>query len=132
MNARDVMTIRVAAASPEATGRELALQLLSGMYSGLPVVNSKRQVIGVVTEFDLLFAMQSGKDLKTTKAQELMSKPICVQEDEALDSVVAKMTANGIIRVPVVREDRRLVGVIARCDILSHMIEPEFVSVVGC
>jgi CBS domain-containing protein len=60
------------------------------MYSGLPVVNSKRQVIGVVTEFDLLFVIQSGKDLHTATAEELMSKPICVQEDEDLDAVIAK------------------------------------------
>jgi CBS domain-containing protein len=88
-------------------------------------------VIGVVTEFDLLFAVQSGKDLRSTKAEDLMSKPICVQDDEDLDAVIAKMIANGIIRLPVVEENGKLVGVIARCDILSRMIEPEFVTVVG-
>jgi CBS domain-containing protein len=101
------------------------------MFSGLPVVNSKNEVIGVVTEFDLLYAVQSGKDLRLTKAEELMSKPICVQEDDDLDAVVAKMTANGIVRLPVVREDGKLVGVIARSDILSRVIEPEFVTIVG-
>jgi CBS domain-containing protein len=131
MKARDVMTARVAAAAPNAVARDLVLQLLSGMYSGLPVVNSDREVIGVVTEFDLLFAIQAGKDLRITRAEELMSKPICVQEDEDLDAVIAKMTANGIIRLPVVQEDGKLVGVVARCDILSRMIDPEFVTVVG-
>ena len=131
MKARDVMNTRVTAATPRAVARDLALQLLAGMYSGLPVVNSKSEVIGVVTEFDLLYAIQSGKDLQTTKAAEIMSKPICVQEDEDLDSVIAKMTANGIVRVPVVGDDGKLVGVIARADVLSRMIEPEFVTIVG-
>lgn len=131
MKAYDVMNTRVTAATPRAVARDLALQLLEGMYSGLPVVNSKSEVIGVVTEFDLLYAIQSGKDLQTTKAEEIMSKPICVFEDEDLDSVIAKMTANGIIRVPVVGDDGKLVGVIARADILSRMIEPEFVTIVG-
>jgi CBS domain-containing protein len=131
MKARDVMTARITAATPKALARDLVLQMLSGTYSGLPVVNSKREVIGVVTEFDLLFAIQSGKDLQTTKAEELMSKPICVQEDEDLDSIIAKMTGNGIVRLPVVGEDGKLVGVIARPDILNHMIEPEFVTIVG-
>jgi CBS domain-containing protein len=80
MKARDVMNPRVTAATPRAVARDVALQLLSGMYSGLPVVNSKNEVIGVVTEFDLLYAIQSGKDLHTTKAEQLMSKPICVQD----------------------------------------------------
>jgi CBS domain-containing protein len=60
-----------------------------------------------------------------------MSKPICVQEDDDIDAVIAKMTANSIVRLPVVREDGTLVGVIARADILSRMIEPEFVTIVG-
>ena len=131
MKARDVMNRRVTAATPHAIGRDLALQLLSGMYSGLPVVDANGAVIGVVTEFDLLKAVQEGKDLQTVKAQEIMGRPpVCVEEDEAIDAVIAKMTTHNIIRVPVVRGGK-LVGVIARADILSRMIEPEFVSVFG-
>jgi len=54
MKARDVMNSRVTAATPRAVGRDLALQMLSGMYSGLPVIDGKGKVLGVVTEFDLL------------------------------------------------------------------------------
>src|SRR4051794_587887 len=131
MKAQDVMNRRVTAATTHAIGRDLALQLLSGMYSGLPVVDAHGTVIGVVTEFDLLKAVQDGKDLQTVKAQEIMGRPpVCVEEDEAIDAVIAKMTTHNIIRVPVMRGGK-LVGVIARADILSRMIEPEFVSVFG-
>ena len=131
MKARDVMNKRVTAATPRAIGRDLALQLLSGMYSGLPVVDESKKVIGVVTEFDLLRAVQEGKDLQTLKAEEVMGKPpVCVEEDDALEDVITKMTTHNIIRVPVVR-DGKLIGVIARADILSRMIEPEFVSIFG-
>jgi CBS domain-containing protein len=132
MKAREVMNTRVTAATPRAIGRDLALQLLSGMYSGLPVVDPKGKVVGVVTEFDLLQAIHEGKDLQTTKAEELMTKPVvCVQEDEEIDAVIGKMTERNIIRLPVVGEDGKLVGVIARSDILSRMIEPEFVTITG-
>ena len=132
MKARDVMTTRVTWVTPTSAARDVALQLLTGTYSGVPVVNEKHEVIGVVTEFDLLFAIQSGKNLRTTTAGELMSKPICVQEDDEVDTVIAKMIGNGIVRVPVVSDDGRLAGVIARTDILSSIIEPEFVTDVGC
>jgi CBS domain-containing protein len=55
---------------------------------------------------------------------------VCVEEDDTIEVVIAKMTAHNIIRVPVVREGK-LVGVIARADILSRMIEPEFVTIFG-
>ena len=132
MKARDVMNSRVTAATPRAVGRDLALQLLSGMYSGLPVIDGKGKVLGVVTEFDLLNAIRNGRDLQTIKAEEIMTQPaICAREDEDLDGVIAKMTEKNIIRLPVVGEDGKLVGVIARADVLSRMIEPEFVTIVG-
>jgi CBS domain-containing protein len=123
------MNRRVTAATPRAIGRDLALQLLSGMYSGLPVVDAQETVIGVVTEFDLLEAVREGKDLQTVKAEEIMGRPpVCVEEEEEIDAVIAKMTTHNIIRVPVVRQGK-LVGVIARADLLNRLIEPEFVTV---
>jgi CBS domain-containing protein len=132
LKARHVMNRRVTAATPRAIGRDLALQLLSGMYSGLPVVDGRGKVIGVVTEFDLLKAVREGKDLQTVKAEEIMSRTVvCAQEEDTLDDIVAKMTEHNIIRLPVVGEDGKLIGVIARADILSRLIEPEFVTIVG-
>ena len=88
MKARDIMNTRVTAATPRAVARDLALQLLSGMYSGLPVVDSKSKVVGVVTEFDLLNAIRQGRDMQTTKADEIMTKPaICVREDEDIEII---------------------------------------------
>ncbi|HYA27522.1 MAG TPA: CBS domain-containing protein, partial [Acidobacteriota bacterium] len=105
MKARDVMNSRVTAATPRAVGRDLALQLLAGMYSGLPVVDGKGKVLGVVTEFDLLNAIRNGKDLQTIKAEDIMTQPaICVREDEEVDNVIAKMTEKNVIRIPVVGE----------------------------
>jgi CBS domain-containing protein len=132
MNTRDVMNSRVTAATPKAVARDLALQLLSSMYSGLPVVDSKYKVVGVVTEFDLLNAVRQGKDLQTTEADEIMTKPaICPQEDDDLDVVIQNMTEKNIIGLPVPGEDGKLVSVIARAHILSRMVEPEFVTIVG-
>lgn len=129
MKARDVMNKRVTAATPKAIGRDLAQQLLSGMYSGLPVVDADNHVVGVVTEFDLLTAIQDGKDMQTVKATDVMGRPaVCVEEEDEIAMVIAKMTTHHIIRVPVVR-DGKLVGIISRADILSRMIEPEFVTV---
>ena len=127
MKARDVMYKFVIAATPQAIGRDLAQQMLSGMYSGLPVVDASHHIIGVVTEFDLLKAITDGKDLQTVKANEIMSRPaICVEEDDEIEMVIAKMTTHNFIRIPVVR-DGKLVGLISRADILSRMLEPEFV-----
>ena len=129
MVARDIMNKIVTAAKKNTIGRDLAIKLLSGMYSGLPVVDDKGKVVGVVSEFDLLKAIRDGKALEQVKAEDIMSKnPICVSENTSVEEIIALMMKHNIIRVPVVRNDN-LVGVISRCDILSSIVEPEFVTV---
>ena len=129
MVARDIMNKIVTAAKKNTIGRDLAIKLLSGMYSGLPVVDDKGKVVGVVSEFDLLKAIREGKALEQVKAEDIMSKnPICVSENTPVEEIIDLMMKHNIIRVPVVRNDN-LVGVISRCDILSSIVEPEFVTV---
>ncbi len=129
LKARDVMNPKVTAATRRAVGRDLVLKLMSGGYSGLPVVEREGEVIGVVTELDLLQAALDGKNLHTTTAEELMGLPaLCVDEETTVEEVMRHMLANRFLRVPVVRKGK-LVGIISRSDILSHLIEPEFVTV---
>ena len=129
MVAKDIMNKIVTAAKKNTIGRDLVIKLLSGMYSGLPVVDDKGKVVGVVSEFDLLKAIRDGKALEQVKAEDIMSKnPICVSENTPVEEVIDLMMKHNIIRVPVVRNDN-LVGVISRCDILSSIVEPEFVTV---
>jgi len=130
MLAKEIMNKIVTAASRKTNGRELSVKLLSGMYSGLPVVDGGK-VVGVVTEFDLLKAVKEGKDLQKILADDIMTKdPICVEEDTHVDEIIRIMTEQKIIRVPVVRKGN-LIGVISRCDILNSLIQPEFVTFYG-
>jgi len=128
LKARDIMTRPVVSARKNASARDIALQLLSGLYSGMPVTDENGSVIGVVTEFDLLGQVCEGKALVKLTADDVMSKnPITVDVSASLDDILKTMLDNNIIRLPVTDEGR-LVGVIARCDILRTYIEPEFVT----
>ncbi|MEE9604692.1 MAG: CBS domain-containing protein [Candidatus Scalindua sp.] len=130
MLAKEVMNKIVTAATGKTNGRDLAVKLLSGMYSGLPVVEEGK-VVGVVTEFDLLKAIKEGKDLQHIFAEDIMTKdPICVEEETRVEEIIKLMTENNIIRVPVVRKEK-LIGVISRCDILNSLIQPEFITFCG-
>jgi predicted transcriptional regulator len=87
---------------------------------------------GVLTEFDLLNAAREGKDLQTLKAEDLMSRTVVwPQKDDAPDAITVKMAGQSMIRLSVLGEDGQLIQVIARADILSHLIEPEFVAIGG-
>jgi CBS domain-containing protein len=123
MRVCDVMTKRVTAVAPAAYARVVAQKFFEGHYSGLPVVDAERKVIGVVTEFDLIKAIKAGRDLDAIHAQEIMSSPaICVDLNSPIEEAIELLTRNNIIRLPVVK-DGRLEGILARCDILKGYIE---------
>ena len=117
------MTPRVISASRGTEGQVLARQLLSGLFSGMPVVEPQGEVVGVVTEFDLLKACLDGKDLQSIKAEEIMTvPPLCVEEDSTLKYILQKMIEHRVTRLPVVR-NRRIVGVVSRANILSQLVD---------
>ncbi len=126
--AKDLMTRPVMSARKNASARDIALQLLNGFYSGMPVTDDDGKVIGVVTEFDILAQLHKGKELTKINAGDIMVKNVLtVDVNTPVADVMKIMLDKDVIRVPVT-EKERLVGVIARCDILKSYMEPEFVS----
>ncbi len=120
--AREVMDSRIVTANRQTTGREIAVQLLGELESGMPVVGSNQQLIGVVTEFDILRAMQDGKELDRVKAEEIMSAPpLVVEEETSINEVLTLMRKYRILSVPVVQEGK-LVGMIFRRTLLKHLV----------
>ena len=57
----------------------------------------------------------------------MTTKPVTIDVNTALTEVVKTMKEKNIIRLPVT-QDGKLVGIVARCDILTSLIEPEFVT----
>jgi CBS domain-containing protein len=128
LKARDVMVRPVVAARKNAPVRDVVFQFLNGFYSGMPVTDDAGSVIGVVTELDILEAVLAGKELVKTTAGDIMTaKPITADVETPLTEVVKIMKEKNIIRLPVT-EEGKLVGIVARCDILTTLIEPEFVT----
>jgi CBS domain-containing protein len=66
----------VVSARKRASARDIALQLLTGLYSGMPVTDEEGRVVGVITELDLLKAVAEGKDLIKTTAEEIMNREV--------------------------------------------------------
>ncbi len=128
LKAKDVMTRPVVSAKKNASARDIALQLLSGLYSGMPVTDENGRVVGIVTEFDLLEQLRQEKELARLTAEDIMVKDaITVDVNTPIDDAFNIMLDRNIIRLPVTEEDK-LVGIIARCDILRVYIEPEFTT----
>lgn len=99
-----------------------------------PVVDASRQVIGIVSEKDLLNAAPSAATtldqfeipslLSRLTIADLMSRVvICVTPETPLEEAARLMNDNKIGGLPVVDERRQLVGIITETDIFRAMID---------
>lgn len=128
LRAGDIMTRPVVTATRRASARDVALQLLNGLYSGIPIADENGHVVGMVTEYDLLKAAEKGADLLETAAEEVMSHAVITAElDTPVSDLLKVMVNQNIIRIPII-DKGEIAGVVARRDVLKALIEPEFVT----
>jgi CBS domain-containing protein len=111
MQARDIMTREVITITPEVSLQDAARVLADYSISGMPVVDGERQMVGIVTEADII-----GKEGETVR--DIMTRGVVsVQEQTPVDEIALILTSYRYKRVPVLR-GARIVGVVSRADIV--------------
>lgn len=129
MNASDMMNTPIVAASIGASAREVALYMLLGGFSGMPVLERDGSLAGIITELDLLHALREGKSLDSTQVSEIMTHDVVtVDVSASTDEMMQILESERILRVPVM-EDGKLVGIVSRPDLLRAAVEPQFTRV---
>lgn len=102
----------------ETTAYAAAMKLLDSCLSGLPVLDHSKNIVGKLTEIDLLNALRAGKNLRLVPAREIMAPPPpIVSAETPLELAVEIMDAHGLIRLPVVNGGR-FIGSVTRHDLL--------------
>ncbi|HLG75725.1 MAG TPA: CBS domain-containing protein [Ktedonobacteraceae bacterium] len=117
------MTRRVYTTSPQTSVQEVAQLLHRERISGVPVIDDRGQLIGMITEADII--RNIGRD--DLKVADIMScQLITVSEDTSVSDIAALLAERRIKRVPVVQEGK-VIGIVSRADIvqavaLGHLV----------
>jgi CBS domain-containing protein len=114
---RELLTVR------EGASIEDALKLLiNNRITGLPVVNEANEMVGVVSEYDIM--QQVSEAVETMK--EVMDQPFrftrgahSVQTNTELKEILHHFLDLKYRRLPVLDSNQRLVGIISRRDIIK-------------
>ncbi|MDR7418655.1 MAG: CBS domain-containing protein [Armatimonadota bacterium] len=147
--ARDIMTSPVITARPETTIRDLAALMTTHHISGVPIVTAEHELVGIVTEGDLLYkevvprpheppavvrrlplrsvleAHDQARKAEGTRAYEIMTSPVLtVSEMATVHEIAHVMVKHKINRVVVLRANR-VVGIVSRADILKAFRRPD-------
>lgn len=122
LTAGAIMNSNLVTVRPNASVQEAIDILLSQHISGLPVMDDDGRLVGVITEFALL-AVAYDKRVKNHKVSHHMTRDvITVDVDDPVSRIADLCIVHRVRRVPVMK-DGRLVGIIARRDVLRALVE---------
>ncbi len=115
----------------QSEGKDVKAEFLASMmmegFGSVPIVDDTNRLLGIVSEFDLLNAVRKGRQLSDVTAGDLMTpNPISVTKDTDVLTVIDVLHNNHLIRVPVVDSTRRLVGIVARRDVLRGYLQSSY------
>ena len=100
-----------------------AIVLLAERRGIAIVVDDRRCILGVVTTGDLTRLMEREENVFAVRAADVMTRtPKVVRRDELASAVVYRMETHGIIAMPVVDEEQRVVGVAHLHDLMRARV----------
>ena len=143
MKAADVMVTNVISVTPDVLVQDVAYILLSNRISAVPIVDDDGELLGIVSEGDLMrraetgtgrhrpwwLAMLTGRDIRALDyAKEhsrritdvMTSKVVTATPDTPLRDIATLLEKNGIKRVPIVK-DGKMVGIVSRANLLQAL-----------
>lgn len=145
MKVEDVMTKEVVTVRPDTSLKQVAAVLAERRISGLPVVDEDGEIVGVVSEADILFkergpagrkgvlarlrhpfGTEGQLKLEARTAAEAMTAPAKTAVPwRSVATAAAQMLDSGINRLPVVDQDGKLVGIVTRADLVRAFARPD-------
>ena len=147
---KDVMTKNVITVNKDTTVEELSELLLKNNITGAPVVDKDGKLIGMVTDADIItediepifplyfdplivsFAFMENfekykkdiKDYLEIKVEDIMTRRVkTVKENTSVSDAVKILVKDRINRIPVVDDENKVIGIVARADILKSMLD---------
>jgi CBS domain-containing protein len=126
MKIDEIMTRNVRGISPDDTLGTAAQIMWENDCGAVPVIEADGRLVGIVTDRDICMAAQlQGAPLHDSRVSSAMARDVktCGPRDTPA-TVQAIMSQNKIRRVPVVDDQRRLIGIVTLGD-LAYLVGRE-------
>lgn len=118
-----VMEKEVQSGMKDSEAKLLASYMMEG-FGSVPIIDETSKLVGIVSEFDLLKALRKGKNLEDVMAGDIMTaNPVSVTQDTNVLTLIDVLQNNHLIRVPVVDSKGKLIGIVARRDLLRGYLQ---------
>jgi CBS domain-containing protein len=127
MLAKNLMVTDIATVKDDLTVEELCHLLQVAHVNGLPVLDAQGELVGIVTEQDVLYGTMGGLDGKNgvapLRVRDIMTSPaVCATGDTDVVELCRLMWGMRIHRIPIVSEGR-VIGMVSSLDLVRAVAE---------
>ena len=113
---RNIMTESLITIFPDATPKQLAELMSENDISGLPVVNNKNEIIGIVTKWDLIrYFSELDLDMKVKDMNIIPA--LKVHRHHTISHIIYELEANSTDRAVVFEDNDKAVGIITNSNL---------------
>ena len=123
MRIKDIMSTNVEIVSPETFLHEVAGKMRASDCGSI-LVGKNDRLVGVITDRDLVLrcVAESYHPEETTAGQVMTEQVLYCRETDTLEETVLNMAKNKVRRLPVLDQNKRLVGIVSLGDLAAHSI----------
>lgn len=122
MTAKDIMSTNVINVSRHTTIYDAVKIMVEAKISGLIITDDDQNVVGVVSERDMMMAYDLLQEVKSTIEDFINFDVVSVSPDTEVGDVNKLLIQSNVKRVPVI-ENGKCLGVISRGDILKYIFD---------
>ena len=121
MRCRDIMTRELRTATRDMTLQQVAQLMRDGDMGSIPVVENGK-LVGIVTDRDIVVrSIADGEGASSPISESMTTEIFSVRPDDFVFEAIRLMGDKQVRRIPVVKEDGELAGIIAIADIALEM-----------
>lgn len=140
---KEIMRVHFVSATPEASFARIWEVLKTNHIHGLPIVNRRKKLVGIITEADLLRKLYPSYteyiedfrqasvpkiieekigSLKKLQAKDIMNRKVhLAYPNDLIVRALSKMILRQVGQLPVIDYEENLLGVISKGDIFDHL-----------
>lgn len=125
MRAKDLMSTDVVTIREDAPVAQLCDVMQAAHVQGLPVLNAHGELVGIVTEDDILYGTMGvfDKDGQAVPVRDIMTAPaVCATEDTDIVELAQMLWGMRIHRIPIL-VDGRVAGIVTALDVVRAVAE---------
>jgi CBS domain-containing protein len=120
MQLTDVMATQVVTVSPDTRIGDAARRMVDADIGAAMVMDGNGELVGVITERDLMRCVSDGTDPATPVEQRMTRHVLTASPETAIPEAMALMVDGHFRHLPIVNEGGHVVGVISMRDLMAY------------